>query len=157
MSLARLAAAAIPVIVLDRATKLWVVEALDLKSVQAIDVVPPYLNLRMAWNDGVNFGLFGGGSDATRWVLVGLAVAISVALAVWGIRSPDRRVAWSAGIVIGGALGNVWDRLQYGAVADFLNMSCCGIANPFSFNLADAAIFLGAVGLILWTGDNKGT
>ena len=53
----------------------------------------------------------------------------------------------AAGIMIGGALGNVVDRLIYGAVADFLNMSCCGIDNPFAFNVADVAIFLGAVGL----------
>ena len=53
-------------------------------------------------------------------------------------------LAWGAGIVIGGAMGNAWDRLQYGAVADFLNMSCCGINNPFAFNIADVAIFAGA-------------
>ena len=60
----------------------------------------------------------------------------------------------SAGVLIGGALGNVVDRVAYGAVADFLNMSCCGIDNPFSFNVADIAIFVGAVGLILFTGKN---
>ena len=47
-------------------------------------------------------------------------------------------------------LGNVWDRLQYGAVADFINMSCCGLRNPFAFNLADAAIFGGAALLVLF-------
>ena len=58
--------------------------------------------------------------------------------------------AVGAGAIIGGALGNVWDRLQYGAVADFINMSCCGIRNPFAFNLADAAIFGGAALLVLF-------
>ena len=53
-------------------------------------------------------------------------------------------MAWGAGVVIGGALGNAWDRLQYGAVADFMNMSCCGIDNPYAFNIADVAIFAGA-------------
>jgi signal peptidase II len=56
-------------------------------------------------------------------------------------------------MVIGGAIGNVFDRLLYGAVADFLNMSCCGFENPYSFNVADISIFIGAVGLILLTND----
>ena len=61
----------------------------------------------------------------------------------------------AAGLLVGGAAGNVIDRLIYGAVADFLNMSCCGIDNPFAFNVADIAIFAGAVGLILFTGKEK--
>ena len=60
-----------------------------------------------------------------------------------------------AGVLVGGAIGNVVDRIIYGAVADFLNMSCCGIDNPFAFNVADVAIFVGAVGLVLTTGDGK--
>jgi signal peptidase II len=87
-----------------------------------------------------------------------LSVAISAAL-VWWVYRRDARVAeddqrprvaalaWGAGLVIGGALSNAWDRVQFGAVVDFLNMSCCGIANPYAFNIADAAIFAGA-GLI---------
>ena len=61
----------------------------------------------------------------------------------------------SAGLLVGGALANVLDRLIYGAVADFLNMSCCGITNPFSFNIADVWIFVGAVGLIFATDSKK--
>ncbi|MDD9978204.1 MAG: signal peptidase II, partial [Boseongicola sp.] len=57
--------------------------------------------------------------------------------------------------VIGGALGNVIDRVIYGAVADFLNMSCCGFDNPWSFNVADIAIFVGAAGLILFSGNSS--
>jgi len=58
----------------------------------------------------------------------------------------------STGLLIGGALGNVVDRVVYGAVADFLNMSCCGWNNPFSFNVADITIFAGAIGLVLLSG-----
>ncbi|MBV1904257.1 MAG: signal peptidase II, partial [Marinosulfonomonas sp.] len=54
-------------------------------------------------------------------------------------------------------LGNVADRLIYGAVADFLNMSCCGINNPYAFNVADIAVFAGAIGLILFAGNKKST
>ena len=62
----------------------------------------------------------------------------------------------SLSLILGGALGNVVDRLVYGAVADFLNMSCCGIENPYAFNVADIAIFAGAIGLILFTGKTGG-
>jgi signal peptidase II len=58
--------------------------------------------------------------------------------------------------LIGGAIGNVIDRIAYGAVADFLNMSCCGIENPYAFNVADIAIFAGALGLVLFTGTPGG-
>lgn len=57
----------------------------------------------------------------------------------------------SAGVLVGGALGNVIDRILHGAVADFLNMSCCGFTNPYAFNIADIAIFVGAVGLVVFT------
>ena len=106
-------------------------------------MAPPYLTLLMAWNRGVNFGL--GASAMLRWLLVGLALGISAALAIWVLwKARKARVAAGAGLVIGGALGNALDRVQYGAVADFMNMSCCGIQNPYAFNIADTAIFLGA-------------
>ncbi len=161
----RLAAATAAVIIgLDQISKLIVVHWLGLAERLAIDVLPPYLNFRMAWNRGVNFGLFASDGEATRWVLIAVALAICAFVWLWvgselraGNAVPDPwrarpRVQLSAGLLVGGALGNVIDRLAYGAVADFINMSCCGIDNPFAFNLADAAIFAGAVGLVLFTG-----
>ena len=146
-NLGRTLLVAVLVIGLDRASKLFVVETLDLKSRLLIPVLPPWLNFTMAWNEGINFGLLNFGA-AGRWLLVLVALGIVVALAVWA-----RRGGWpqaiGAGAVIGGALGNVWDRVRFGAVADFINMSCCGIQNPFAFNLADAAIFGGAALLVL--------
>lgn len=140
-------------LVLDQLTKLLVVHGLNLKVVGAIDVLPPWLNLRMAWNRGINFGLFDGGGDAARWILVAIALGISGWVYVWMRREPPGRLGMaSGGLLIGGALGNVIDRLVYGAVADFLNMSCCGIENPYAFNVADISIFAGAIGLILFTG-----
>lgn len=152
----RILIAAVAVFVLDRVTKFLVVEVLDLASRMQMPVMPPFLNFVMAWNPGINFGLFAGYPQTMRWLLVVLAVAISAAL-VWWVRRREANpkkasppaIAWGAGIVIGGALGNAWDRLQYGAVADFLNMSCCGIQNPYAFNVADVAIFAGAA-LIAW-------
>jgi signal peptidase II len=134
---------------LDRLSKVWVVETLDLRERRFIEVLDPWLNFTMAWNRGINFGLFDFGA-AGRWVLVALALAIVVGLMVWVRRTHGWLPPIGVGAIVGGALGNVWDRLQYGAVADFINMSCCGIHNPFAFNLADAAIFGGALLLILF-------
>jgi signal peptidase II len=60
-----------------------------------------------------------------------------------------------AGLLIGGALGNAYDRIRYGAVVDFLNMSCCGIQNPYAFNVADIFIFVGAIGLAIFPQPKK--
>ncbi|MEM1384761.1 MAG: signal peptidase II [Pseudomonadota bacterium] len=144
-----IAVTAFAVFLIDRVTKWWVVEALDLASRLRIDVAPPYLNLVMAWNTGINFGLGSGAPDMFRWVLVAVAFAICAALLFWVLRWKKAHIATAVGVVIGGAVGNAWDRVQYGAVADFLNMSCCGIVNPYAFNVADIAIFLGAVVIAL--------
>jgi signal peptidase II len=144
---------ALAIFALDQVTKYLVVIALDLRNLGEFDVAPPYLVFRMAWNYGVNFGLLAGG-DMMRWVLIAVALAISAWVVIWARREGGKWVHLSAGLLLGGALGNVVDRVIYGAVADFLNMSCCGIDNPFSFNVADVAIFFGAVGLILFTGKN---
>ena len=143
---------AIVVFVLDQLSKLYVVQYLDLKTRQTMLVVDPYLNLRMAWNEGINFGM--GAGLEMRWFLIGLALLISGWIVWWMRRDrPGPAVQASAGLVIGGAIGNLVDRVIYGAVADFLNMSCCGIENPWSFNVADIAIFLGAIGLIFLTSE----
>ncbi|HRO12675.1 signal peptidase II [Amaricoccus sp.] len=141
------------VFALDRALKLWVVVGLDLQHRLHIPVLDPWLNLTMAWNEGINFGLFDFGA-AGRWVLVALALAIVAALLVWA-RHGGWVQAIGVGAIVGGALGNVWDRVRWGAVADFINMSCCGIRNPFAFNVADAAIFGGAA-LLVVAGARKG-
>lgn len=147
---------AVIVFVLDQISKYYVVHYLNLKQVLSIDVLPPLLNLRMAWNYGINFGLFSQDSPTTRWILIVIALGITVGVLVWMTRSASNRwQQYSAGVLVGGALGNVIDRFLYGAVADFLNMSCCGINNPFAFNVADIAVFVGAIGLILFTPDKK--
>ena len=132
---------------IDQLSKWYVVWHLDLLNQRAIDVFPPFLNFRMAWNDGINFGIGGG---ASRWLLIGLAVAISVGVVWWGRTKSGWFFTSCVGLIVGGALGNVLDRILHGAVVDFLNMSCCGINNPFAFNLADVFIFVGAFSLILF-------
>ena len=141
---------------IDQITKYIIVHAMDLRTVGAIDVWPPFINLRMAWNYGINFGLMAGDSPVVRWVLIVVALAICVAVIWWIKHEPGGK--WqkiAAGLLIGGALGNVIDRVLYGAVADFLNMSCCGINNPYAFNVADIAVFAGAIGMIIFTPSKK--
>ena len=146
---ARLALAAGLTFVIDQATKLIVVEAMNLRELLRIELIPGFANFTMAWNRGVNFGLFASGSDAARWFLTGLAVAVSIGVAVWALRRGTAAFLIGGGLLIGGALGNAVDRVRYGAVADFLNVTCCGVRNPYAFNVADVAIFAGALALAL--------
>jgi signal peptidase II len=144
-----LSIAALAAFLVDQASKYAVIFGMDLWRIRQIDVLPPLLNFRYGENRGINFGLFDGGSDASRWILIAMALVICGAVLLWVKRSRMGRWAMiSAGILVGGALANVLDRLVYGYVLDFLNMSCCGIDNPFVFNLADVFIFAGAIGLV---------
>lgn len=151
-----LAWTAVWVILLDQVTKYLVVHVLDLQHLMMIPVIPGLLQFNMAWNDGINFGLFAAGSPWTRWLLIGIAALIALAVIFWVWREQPRwigRVA--AGLVVGGALGNMVDRLIYGAVADYINVTCCGINNPYAFNVADIAIFLGVVMLVFLPADKE--
>ena len=140
----------------DQISKWFVVFWLDLISLNSIDVFPPFLNFRMGWNYGVNFGLLGQQSELKSYFLTVLAIIISGLIMFWIYRTKVTNLQVSFGALLcGGALANAFDRVIYdGAVADFLNMSCCGIYNPFVFNFADVFIFIGAVGLA-FAPDNK--
>ncbi|WP_171132003.1 MULTISPECIES: signal peptidase II [unclassified Ruegeria] len=146
--------AALVAFLIDQISKYLVVYVLRVaEKPGGIDVFPPFLVFRYGENRGINFGLFQGNSDAARWILVGVSLAISVGVLIWLMRVvPTRFMLLCGGLLIGGALGNVVDRVLYGYVLDFLNMSCCGIENPYVFNLADVFIFAGAIGLVLFDG-----
>lgn len=142
--------------ILDQLSKYIVIHAMELSRIRAIDVLPPLVNFRYGENRGINFGLFADGSAASRWILIALACVICVGVLIWAHRHALGLWAKiSTGLLVGGALANVVDRLIYGYVLDFLNMSCCGINNPFVFNIADVFIFAGAIGLILFTSDQN--
>ncbi|WFE73783.1 signal peptidase II [Roseinatronobacter sp. S2] len=144
------------ILVADQASKWAVVNVMGLDQRLFIPVFDPYLNFAMAWNTGINFGLFSSGSWAARAVLIAIALAICTWVWIWVRRDGARKwMQVSAGLLIGGALGNVIDRLRWGAVADFINMSCCGLQNPYSFNIADVAVFAGAFGLIVFAGRSE--
>ncbi|MCV3270258.1 signal peptidase II [Roseobacter sinensis] len=151
-----LAWSALAAFLIDQLSKYLVIHQMELWRIRAVDVLPPVLNFRYGENRGINFGLFSDAPDASRWVLIGLAVVICIAVLIW-VRRHDLGL-WphvGAGLLIGGALANVLDRLIYGYVLDFLNMSCCGINNPFVFNIADVFIFGGAILLIFLAPDPK--
>ncbi|WP_366521916.1 signal peptidase II [uncultured Paracoccus sp.] len=138
------------ILLLDQVSKYYVVHVMRLDRLREIELLPPWLNLHMAWNQGVNFGLLSSSQDIMRWVLIAVAVAVCVWVILWIRRvRPGWFAQASAGLLVGGAIGNVIDRVLYGAVADFLNMSLPIWRNPYSFNVADIAIFAGAIGLIL--------
>ena len=139
--------------VFDQLSKYLVIHVLGVSALKPMDVWPPILNFRYGENRGINFGLFGDGTSV--WVLVAIALAICVGVLWWMVRHPQPRLAqFCAGLLIGGALANVLDRFLYGFVLDFLNMSCCGIDNPFVFNVADIFIFAGAIGLVFFGHDH---
>ena len=114
-----------------------------------------FMNFYMAWNKGINFGLFEGDSTVQAYILTAISIIISLAFFVWLRNSTRFLMQILASLVIGGALGNAIDRLLYGAVADFINVTCCGIRNPYSFNLADVFIFIGLIGLLIFKFDEK--
>ena len=140
---------------MDQITKYLVVFYMNLIERGQMSVWPGCIHFHMAWNSGINFGLFSNNGLAARWILIAIALGICGVVAYW-MRHETRPIAlMSGGMVIGGALGNVIDRILYGSVADFLNITCCGLYNPFAFNVADIAIFAGLLGLMLFASDPK--
>ena len=143
------------ILTLDQITKYLVVFFMNLIERGQMSVWPGFIHFHMAWNSGINFGLFSNNGLAARWILIVIALGICGVVTYW-MRRETRSIALiSAGMVIGGALGNVVDRILHGSVADFLNITCCGLHNPFAFNVADIAIFAGLLGLMLFASDAK--
>jgi signal peptidase II len=134
------------IIVADQATKILVMQTL-LAGGKAIEITS-FLNLVVVWNRGVSFGLFSHDWAGAPWVLSALAVAIVVLLCFWLARTQRLVTALAIGAVIGGAIGNVIDRARFGAVYDFVDVHYAGWHWP-AFNLADSAITLGVVALLV--------
>ncbi|MBL9095498.1 MAG: signal peptidase II [Alphaproteobacteria bacterium] len=106
--------------------------------------VLPFFDLVMVWNRGISYGLLQAESDFHRWVLVAFAVGVTGFL-IWWLRGiQDLRLAQAVGLIIGGAVGNVIDRILYGAVADFFLLHAFGY-EWYVFNVADTAVVLGVV------------
>ena len=134
------------VIVLDQLSKAYILDGLSLREIGRVAVFPPVFNVSYVENSGVSFGLFGGGS--ARWLLSVFSVVVAGALAWWATKADRRLLIAAIGLVIGGAVGNVIDRIRFGYVVDFLDFSGTGLF-PWVFNVADSAITVGVMLLIL--------
>ena len=137
--------AALAALVMDQSTK-WLVAEVVMVPPRVLELTP-FLNLVLGRNPGVTFGLFAGHGDVGRWVLTAVALMIVAALGVWLWRTRQRLTAGALGLIIGGALGNVADRVRVGAVTDFIDLHVAGYHWP-AFNLADAAVVAGLAILV---------
>lgn len=133
------------VILLDQLTK-WLIIGL-MRPPRVIEITS-FFNLVVGWNRGVSFGLFNNDSPLNAWILIAVALAIVAVLMIWLSKTDRWPVAIGLALVIGGAIGNVIDRLRFGAVFDFLDVHAFGFHWP-AFNVADSAITVGAVVLVV--------
>ena len=140
--------------VADQLVKWWVVGPLGLTVEGDQRVVMPFFNFTRTHNLGISLGLFRADSDAARWAIVGVTAAIALAMLVWILREPRHGDRIALGMVLGGAVGNILDRIRLGYVVDFADLHF-GSFRPFLvFNIADAAISIGVVILLIrafWT------
>lgn len=135
------------VVVLDQVSKYWILEHV-MQPVPHVIEVTSFFNLVLVWNYGVSFGTFASAHEWMPYVLSLLAAAIVLSLVLW-MRQADRRlVALSLGMIVGGAIGNVVDRLRFGAVADFLDFHL-GSWHFWAFNVADSGISVGVALLLI--------
>ena len=134
------------VVILDQLTKAWVDASVALY--QRIEILP-FLDITHMRNTGAAFSFLSRASGWQRWFFTAVALSVSIALVIWLRRLPpgQNRLAAGLALILGGALGNVIDRLRYGAVVDFLDFS--GIGFPWVFNVADSAITIGAVLIVI--------
>ena len=142
--------AAVLVLAADQFSKWWMAAVIGLPQVGHIPLIeagPFALDLSMVWNRGVTFGLLAGSAPWHGWALAALALVVAAALLRWMARAETRFVALALGAIIGGAIGNVIDRLRFGAVFDFVDASAWGW-HWYVFNVADAAIVLGVIALV---------
>ena len=134
------------IILLDQLTKLWVVSALKLG--QSIEMTS-FFNLVFVYNTGAAFSFLADAGGWQRWFFVGLALAVSLWLtSLIRHHASERMLPLAAALILGGALGNVIDRVRFGAVVDFLDAHAGGWHWP-AFNVADSAISVG-VALLVW-------
>ena len=141
---------AIVTVILDQASKLWLLNVFELGQRGAVKVTP-FFDLVLAKNRGISFGWLQNDGQAAQVALMAVKVFAVVALAIWMARSHTRLATVALGLIIGGAIGNGIDRLAYGAVVDFalFHVQIGGITyNWYVFNLADVAIVAGVAGLL---------
>ena len=132
---------------LDQTSKWAIMHILDLETLRRVEVLP-FLDFAFIWNYGISYGLFSSGSEVARWLLIGLTLAVTAYLARAMITTHGPLTRLGYGLIIGGALGNLADRIIHGAVVDFISLHYAGYY-WYVFNLADIWISFGVV-LLLW-------
>ena len=145
------ASVALFVLVADQALKWLMLEVIRLPVIGQVKLLalgPFGFDLTMVWNRGVTFGLLAAEPGMTQYLLIGVAGVIALFLLRWMARAETRVTAAALGAVVGGAVGNIVDRLRFGAVIDFLDAHAWGW-HWYVFNLADAAIVVGVVVLVI--------
>ena len=136
------------IFVVDQISKYWIITLLQLPQRGQIELLT-ILNFTWVENRGVSLGMLAATSDGQRWMLVALTGAISLGVAIWIWREKRGWDVFALGMVLGGALGNIVDRIRFGYVADFIDLHF-GDFQPFLvFNVADASITIGVVILVL--------
>ncbi len=140
---------AVAIALIDQIIKYCVTDVLDLPARGGFGIeIAPFFNLTFTQNFGVSMGFFHADSVTMRWALVAMTVAISVFVAVWMWRERARDDVIALGLVLGGASGNILDRIRLGYVVDYADLHI-GSWRPFLiFNLADAAITIGVLILL---------
>ena len=142
--------AAVVTLVLDQASKLWLLFVFDIGRRGAVKVTP-FFDLVLAWNPGISFGWLQNDSQLTQIALLIVKAVAVIVLAIWMARSRTVLATVALGLIIGGAIGNAIDRLAYGAVVDFALFHVRIGGNTFNwyvFNLADVAIVAGVAALL---------
>ncbi len=139
--------AALLVLVADQASKAWILYGLNLPVRQSLHVFW-WLNLTMVWNHGITFGIMNGDSQIGAWILIAVALIVVALLWGWLRRAETLLAAGALGAIAGGAVGNILDRLRFGAVVDFIHAHAYGYS-WYVFNVADAAIVCGVAVLVL--------
>jgi len=134
------------VLLIDQAYKWWMLNVYDIAS-RGLVTITPFFDITLVWNKGISYGLFQQDSDTGRYILIGIILCITAVLVVWLLRVQGYFVALAMGLILGGALGNVIDRMVYGAVADFFSFHFAGYY-WYVFNLADVWVVAGAALLI---------
>jgi signal peptidase II len=146
--------AALAAFAADQAHKYWMLEVYRIAERGRVEITS-FFNLVMEWNPGVSYGLFAQHGVTGRFILIGISLAAVIGLFIWMANSFTRLAGLSFGLIIGGALGNLADRIMHGAVADFFHFHYAGYS-WYVFNIADVAIVAGVIGLLLdWMGQPR--
>lgn len=113
-----------------------------------VDFLPNLIDFQMVWNRGLSYGAFQA-DGIWRWVLVVVTIAITIGFAIWLFRASHWLTATALSFIVAGAFGNVIDRIRFGAVVDFIDVSDAIPVFPWVFNVADSAVTVGAVLILL--------